>query len=235
MKEKKEKIKEENNIINEKNEDKKEEPKKEAKSDNKNNNNLKDEKKSFENKISEQNNNKDIKAQNSEGKIYHSKSIKENGEKGKSKQKENHHQEEENTGYTKNFKTMRIPKKKNADKEQKGSVTPSGDTPGNDNIPKMKVSKENMIKISTEPVATFYSIVKDLGHGSYGQVKKVKHKELNEIRAMKITNKKSESSKYEIEILKKISHPNITKIFEILTQFPPILNIIKIKVTILKE
>ena len=54
-----------------------------------NNNNNKDEKKSFENKISEQNNNKDIKAQNSEGKIYHSKSIKENGEKGKSKQKEN--------------------------------------------------------------------------------------------------------------------------------------------------
>ena len=206
--------KEENNINNEKNEDKKEEPKKEAKSDNKNNNNLKDEKKSFENKISEQSN-KDIKAQNSEGKIYHSKSIKENGEKGKSKQKENNHQEEENTGYTKNFKTMRVPKKKNADKEQKGSVTPSGDTPGNDNIPKMKVSKENMIKISTEPVATFYSIVKDLGHGSYGQVKKVKHKELNEIRAMKITNKKSESSKYEIEILKKISHPNITKIFEI--------------------
>ena len=32
---------------------------------------------------------------------------------------------------------------------------------------------------------------------------------------MKITNKKSYSSKYEIEILKKISHPNITNIFEI--------------------
>ena len=32
---------------------------------------------------------------------------------------------------------------------------------------------------------------------------------------MKITNKKSDSSKYEIEILRKISHPNITNIFEI--------------------
>lgn len=60
-----------------------------------------------------------------------------------------------------------------------------------DPAPKMKVSKESMIKISTEPVANFYSIVKDLGHGSYGQVKKVKHKELGEIRAMKITNKKA--------------------------------------------
>ena len=79
----------------------------------------------------------------------------------------------------------------------------------------MKVSKEELIKISTEPVANYYTIIKDLGHGSYGQVKKVKHKKLNEIRAMKITNKKSTSSKYEIEILRKISHPNITNIFEI--------------------
>ena len=96
-----------------------------------------------------------------------------------------------------------------------GGPTPGGDTKSNDSLPKMKVSKENIIKIPTEPVANFYSIVKDLGHGSYGQVKKVKHKQLNEIRAMKITNKKSDSSKYEIEILRKISHPNITNIFEI--------------------
>ena len=32
---------------------------------------------------------------------------------------------------------------------------------------------------------------------------------------MKITNKKSESSKSEIEILRKISHPNITNVYEI--------------------
>ena len=79
----------------------------------------------------------------------------------------------------------------------------------------MKVSKEELIKISTEPVPNYYTILKDLGHGSYGQVKKVKHKKLGEVRAMKITNKKSTSSKYEIEILRKISHPNITNIFEI--------------------
>ena len=96
--------------------------------------------------------------------------------------------------------------------ETPGNETPYG-TPGG-NFP-MKVSKEQLIKISTEPVANYYTIIKDLGHGSYGQVKKVKHKKLNEIRAMKITNKKSTSSKYEIEILRKISHPNITNIFEI--------------------
>ena len=95
--------------------------------------------------------------------------------------------------------------------ETPGNETPGGTPGGNP----MKVSKEELIKISTEPVANYYTIIKDLGHGSYGQVKKVKHKKLNEIRAMKITNKKSTSSKYEIEILRKISHPNITNIFEI--------------------
>ena len=194
------------------------------KEQNNNGNNINNEvPKSFENKISEHN--KDNK--NSEGRIRQSKSnkllksindkIKEEEkekEEDGAKEKKNKNKEEENHGYTKNFKTMKVPKKNNNDKERK-SLTPFGDTPTGDAIPKMKVSKENLIKISTDPVANFYSIVKDLGHGSYGQVKKVKHKELNEIRAMKITNKKSESSKYEIEILKKISHPNITKIFEI--------------------
>ena len=208
-------------------EEKKEEPKNEiiSNSEQKNTNNINninnEVPKSFENKISEHNS-KDLRQQNKEGTIRQSKSnkllksinekIKE--EEKESKEKNNKNKDEENHGYTKNFKTMKAPKKNNNDKDRK-SLTPFGDTPMGDSVPKMKVSKENLIKISTEPVANFYSIVKDLGHGSYGQVKKVKHKELNEIRAMKITNKKSESSKYEIEILKKISHPNITKIFEI--------------------
>ena len=157
------------------------------------------------------------------------KKEKKDEKKGKEKNEDN------DFHYTKNFKTQNAKKNKGKDnnaltddkKERKkslrsvnkptpGGLTPEGDTPsGNDSLPKMKVSKENLIKISTEPVANYYSIVKDLGHGSYGQVKKVKHKQLNEIRAMKITNKKSDSSKYEIEILRKISHPNITNIFEI--------------------
>ena len=124
------------------------------------------------------------------------------------------------------FKTTKNQEnKKNKEKEVKSmnindlnetpgiDETPNGKTPGP--ISSMKLSKEELIKISEEPVANYYSIIKDLGNGSYGQVKKVKHKKLNEIRAMKITNKRSYSSKYEIEILRKISHPNITNIFEI--------------------
>ena len=159
-------------------------------------------------------------------------------EESEKKNKVEKKEEEDNEQYTKNFKTTKANKNNNkehsdnllASNEKKnerksfktvnkntpGGPTPGGDTKsGNDSLPKMKVSKENIIKISTEPIANYYSIVKDLGHGSYGQVKKVKHKQLGEIRAMKITNKKSDSSKYEIEILRKISHPNITNIFEI--------------------
>jgi calcium-dependent protein kinase len=79
----------------------------------------------------------------------------------------------------------------------------------------MKIAKEAMIKINTDPITNYYLIISDLGNGSYGMVKKVKHKKLNEERAMKIVKKKSESSINEIEILKKISHPNIISIYEI--------------------
>ncbi len=84
---------------------------------------------------------------------------------------------------------------------------------------KQKVSlvlqKEQLIKISKKPVSQFYQILENLGQGTYGKVKKVKHKQLGEIRAMKIVNKKLSSSMYEIDILRKISHPNIVNIFEI--------------------
>ena len=193
-----------------------------------NNNNEKQEKQSH-GKISDHNDLPKIQKEQSEKK-----------EKEKEKEKENNEKKEEddNIQYTKTFKTTKAKKKheekkndnllssnekqnerkksnKTLNKFTPGGPTPGGDTKSGDSLPKMLVSKENIIKISTEPVANYYSIVKDLGHGSYGQVKKVKHKQLNEIRAMKITNKKSDSSKYEIEILRKISHPNITNIFEI--------------------
>jgi calcium-dependent protein kinase len=54
-----------------------------------------------------------------------------------------------------------------------------------------------------------------LGQGSYGSVKKVKHIQLEEIRAMKIVDKRIPTSSNEIEILRKISHPNIVNIYEI--------------------
>ena len=143
--------------------------------------------------------------------------------KNKNKEKLNIKKNEEEGINFKMFKTSKAKDNKLKDiklkdgKETKslgiGYNTPYGETPGM--TPELQISKEELIKISKEPVANYYIILKDLGHGSYGQVKKVKHKKMNEVRAMKITNKKSVSSKYEIEILRKISHPNITNIFEI--------------------
>ncbi len=143
--------------------------------------------------------------------------------KNKNKEKLNIKKNEEEGINFKMFKTSKAKDNKLKDiklkdgKETKslgiGYNTPNGETPGM--TPELQISKEELIKISKEPVANYYIILKDLGHGSYGQVKKVKHKKMNEVRAMKITNKKTVSSKYEIEILRKISHPNITNIFEI--------------------
>ena len=80
---------------------------------------------------------------------------------------------------------------------------------------KMKLSKENLIRLSQESINNNYLIIGDLGSGSYGTVKKVKHRKLNEFRAMKVINKKSESAQNEIDIIRKISHPNIVNVFEI--------------------
>ena len=218
--EKKEEIKEEKKE-EEKKEDKKEDEKKEEKiEDNKEG----DEKKNVSNKELQ------IKISEKIDQMSENKELPKLEKQTSEKKEKKDKKEEEDTQYIKSFKTTKAKKPKNNvdksvnERKNKKSLktvnkeTPGGpgETPfGNEAISKMKVSKENLIKISTEPVANYYSIVKDLGHGSYGQVKKVKNKQLNEIRAMKITNKKSDSSKYEIEILRKISHPNITNIFEI--------------------
>ena len=79
----------------------------------------------------------------------------------------------------------------------------------------MRISKDDLIKITLEPINKHYIILNDLGHGSYGQVKRVKNIKLQEERAMKIVNKKSQTSQNEIDILRKISHPNISNVFEI--------------------
>ena len=82
-------------------------------------------------------------------------------------------------------------------------------------LEKVKLAKENLIKIQKVSVNNHYEIIGELGSGSYGSVKKVRHKELKEIRAMKVILKKTENSKNEIDIMRKISHPNIVNIFDI--------------------
>ena len=82
-------------------------------------------------------------------------------------------------------------------------------------LEKVKLTRENIIKIQQVSVNNHYEIIGELGSGSYGAVKKVRHKELKEIRAMKVILKKTENSRNEIEIMRKISHPNIVNIFDI--------------------
>ena len=79
----------------------------------------------------------------------------------------------------------------------------------------LNFAKENLIPISKEPISKYYTILSDVGQGSFGQVKKVKHNQLEEIRAMKIVDKKNATAKNEIDILRIISHPNIVNIYEI--------------------
>ena len=82
-------------------------------------------------------------------------------------------------------------------------------------LEKVKLARENLIKIQKESITNHYEIIGELGSGSYGSVKKVRHRQLKEIRAMKVISKKSENAKSEIDIMRKISHPNIVNIFDI--------------------
>ena len=82
-------------------------------------------------------------------------------------------------------------------------------------LEKVKLARENLIKIQKTSVSKYYEIIGELGSGSYGAVKKVKHKELKEIRAMKVIMKKTENSKNEIDIMRKLNHPNIVNVFDI--------------------
>ena len=82
-------------------------------------------------------------------------------------------------------------------------------------LEKVKLARENLIKIQKGSINNDYEIIGELGSGSYGAVKKVRHKKIKEVRAMKVILKKTENSKNEIDIMRKISHPNVVNIFDI--------------------
>ena len=71
------------------------------------------------------------------------------------------------------------------------------------------------------PIEINYEVLETIGKGGFGEVKKVKHKELDVIRALKIIKKQRYKSmselkmiKNEIAIMKLVDHPNIVKLFE---------------------
>jgi calcium-dependent protein kinase len=84
------------------------------------------------------------------------------------------------------------------------------------------ISSALFVKEESGDPFLIYNILNPLGEGSFGKVYKVKHKKTGMIRAMKAINKKKQNLSKdkekelikEINILKKLDHPNIIKVYE---------------------
>ena len=77
------------------------------------------------------------------------------------------------------------------------------------------------VKNLPESIYSLYTIKSEIGSGSYGRVVSAIHNTTNELRAIKIINKfaiKNEEVRSkimnEVDILKRLDHPNIVKIYE---------------------
>lgn len=85
----------------------------------------------------------------------------------------------------------------------------------------IKIRKESFVKFREEDISGDYTLLDKIGEGSYGKVYKAIHKRTKAYRAIKILKKtaisQAEHDKImnEINILKKLDHPYIIKIFEV--------------------
>ena len=91
-------------------------------------------------------------------------------------------------------------------------------------LTKLPISNRNVIRKKTGNPLNYYKIIKRLGRGTFGIVYKVKQKSTGIIRAMKVIPKNNlkcgfteEDIIQEINILKKLEHPHIIKLFEFYT------------------
>lgn len=95
-------------------------------------------------------------------------------------------------------------------------------TSGNASIRELKLTKSMLVQNELGDPFQIYEAFKLIGEGSYGKVYIVRHKEAGVQRAMKLISKKlskmtPEKEKeliQEIEIIKKLDHPNILKVYE---------------------
>jgi len=84
----------------------------------------------------------------------------------------------------------------------------------------LKIDKSVFVHEQKGKIKQKYRILETLGKGSYGEVKKIQYRATGEYRAMKIIRKEDVGQQYvdsllnEIDILKKLDHPNIVKIYE---------------------
>mgnify|MGYP002631832457 CR=1 FL=1 len=81
-------------------------------------------------------------------------------------------------------------------------------------------NKTSFVMNKTEKFRENYLIGQSMGCGIFGEVRKCKHSKSNVIRAVKILRKEKMSKfeierfTHEIEVMKRLDHPNITKLCE---------------------
>jgi calcium-dependent protein kinase len=115
-----------------------------------------------------------------------------------------------------------------ADVPGRSNTTKTGSTSVKSAVSRVEEEKAARIsldlgKLVTErrgSVVSRYREVKSLGKGAYGEVKMVTEKSTNQVMAMKVIPKKNCTTAStstllnEIEVLKKLDHPNILKVYE---------------------
>ena len=82
----------------------------------------------------------------------------------------------------------------------------------------LKLSKSNFISSKTTPISKEYTMGKTLGSGAFGTVRLAVHKATKQTRAVKVLKKSEQDINLllrEVEILSKLSHPNIMQIYEV--------------------
>ena len=91
-------------------------------------------------------------------------------------------------------------------------------------LSQLPISTETVIRKQSGSPLDYYDIIKKIGKGTFGTVYKVMHKNTGIIRAMKVIPKNNlkcgftdEDIIQEINILKKLEHPHIIKLYEFYT------------------